>query len=69
MTDDATWKNCSSCRKPIGFDTIHYLCSVSTCNRKRTAMFFCSVECWDAHDAGARHRSSWAEEKRSPKAP
>ena len=66
MSDSDTWKQCSSCRKPIGFDRIYYLCSVSTCNRKRMPLFFCSVECWDAHDAGARHRNSWAEEKRSP---
>ena len=65
MSEDA-WKTWSTCREPIGFDTIHYACSVSTGNRQRTALYLCSVDCSDAHDAGANHRRSWAEEKRSP---
>lgn len=67
MTDTAAWKACSSCRKPIGYDAVHYKCSVSTCNRKRTGLFFCSVECWDSHLPTARHREAWATEERSPK--
>lgn len=68
MTDDATrWKVCSTCRKAIAFDTAYYACSVSTCNRKRTALYFCSVPCWDAHLPEARHRDAWATEERSPK--
>ncbi len=68
MGEPATWKVCSACRKPIGFDRVYFACSVSTCNRSRTALFFCSVDCWDAHAAGARHRDAGAVEKRSPKA-
>ncbi len=67
MTDSGTWMLCSSCRKPIAYDTDYYACSVSTCNRKRLPLYFCSLECWDAHLPGARHRDAWAEEKRSPK--
>jgi hypothetical protein len=40
---------------------------VSTCNRKRTGLVFCSVECWDAHVPLYNHRESWALENRSPK--
>jgi hypothetical protein len=67
MSEPDSWRVCSSCRKPIPFDTTYYACNVSTCNRKRTALYFCSVDCWDAHLPGARHRNAWAEEKRSPK--
>lgn len=62
----AQWKVCSVCRKPIFFGQTYYACSVSTCSRKRTAFYFCSVACWDAHLPEARHREAWAEEKRAP---
>ncbi len=61
-----SWKNCTSCRKEIDFATVYWECSVSTCNRKRLGLFFCTVACWDAHRPEARHRESWAIEKRSP---
>jgi hypothetical protein len=67
MSDAKSFRVCSICRKPIGFDRVYYVCSVSTCNRPRTALFFCSVECWDSHLPTARHRDAWAEERRSPK--
>jgi len=60
------FKRCSTCKNPIGFETRYYLCSVSTCNRKRMTLVFCSVSCWDAHQADARHRDAGAEEARSP---
>ncbi len=60
------WKKCSSCRKPIDFGETYYKCSVSTCQRSRTALYFCSVACWDAHLATANHREAWAEEARAP---
>ena len=63
-----SFKVCSMCRKPIAFGQVYYACSVSTCNRPRTALFFCSPECWETHLPTARHRSAWAEEKRAPKA-
>ncbi len=60
------WKKCSVCKKEIGFDTLYQVCSVSTCQNKRTGLTFCSVECWDSHLGFANHRSSAAEERRSP---
>jgi len=63
---DDTYRTCSSCKKPIAFLAPYYACSVSTCNRKRTALYFCSVPCWDAHLPEARHREAWAEERRAP---
>ena len=60
------WKRCSSCKEPIALEAVYWVCSVSTCNRNRTALQFCSVSCWDAHLPIARHREAWAEEKRAP---
>jgi hypothetical protein len=42
------------------------VCSVSTCNRQRTRLVFCSVSCWDAHLGEARHREAWAVEEETP---
>jgi histone H3/H4 len=61
-----TWRRCSSCKTPIDFEAEHYVCSVSTCNRKRTGMVFCSVSCWETHVPVMRHRESWAVEEKSP---
>lgn len=66
MEAPAHFKRCSTCKNPIGFDVKYFLCSVSTCNRKRMQLVFCSVSCWDAHQADARHRDAGAEEARSP---
>jgi histone H3/H4 len=63
---DSSWKVCSTCKKPIAFEANHFLCSVSTCNRKRIGLFFCSVPCWDAHVPEARHRDAWAEPHKAP---
>jgi hypothetical protein len=60
------WKKCNSCKKPIAYKAIYWVCNVSTCNRKRTGLSFCSVSCWDAHVPGMNHRESWAEERRAP---
>ena len=67
MADDAAFKVCSICRKPIAFGQKYFACSVSTCNRQRMALYFCSIGCWDAHLPTARHRDAWAEEKVAPK--
>ena len=64
-TDDV-WMLCSACRKPIPFGGTHWVCSVSTCNRDRTRLVFCSVSCWDSHVATLRHREAWAVEARAP---
>ena len=60
------FKVCSSCRNSIDFGDIYWVCSVSTCNRKRTGLYFCSVACWEAHLPSMRHREAWAVEKRAP---
>ncbi|MGC4067775.1 MAG: hypothetical protein QM784_24615 [Polyangiaceae bacterium] len=64
--DDAYFRKCSTCKDPIGFEQKYYTCSVSTCNRPRLALYFCSLPCWEAHVPEARHRDAWAEEQRSP---
>ena len=68
MTEPASdvWMRCSACRKDILFGTIHWVCSVSTCNRARTQLVFCSVACWDSHLSTLRHREAWAVEERAP---
>jgi len=60
------WRLCSSCRQQISFGDSYYACSVSTCNRKRTFLSFCSVPCFQEHVPVLRHRDAWAEEKRAP---
>lgn len=60
------WRHCSMCKVPIGFEAAYFSCSVSTCNRKRTGLYFCSVACFEAHLPTARHRDAWAEQQRSP---
>jgi len=62
----AEWRHCSTCKKGLGFGQKYWACSVSTCNRKRTGLFFCSVACWDAHVPEARHREAWAVEETAP---
>ena len=66
MTDRTYWNRCSGCKNDIVFGVIYWKCSVSTCNRKRLGLYFCTVACWDAHLPEARHREAWAIEKRSP---
>jgi hypothetical protein len=61
-----TWLLCSACRSDIAFGSQYFQCSVSTCNRARTRLVFCSVACWDSHVATARHRDAWAEDKIAP---
>lgn len=65
MSEDA-FKVCSNCKKPIPYGGVWWACSVSTCNRGKHALFFCSVDCVDSHAPVLRHRSYWAEERRAP---
>jgi hypothetical protein len=65
-TDSGVWMLCSACRKEISFGAVHWVCSVSTCNRSRTRLVFCSVPCWDSHVATFNHRDAWAVEARAP---
>ncbi len=67
MQEVNLWRRCSACKNPIELGTTYWTCNVSTCNRKRTALQFCSVTCWEVHLPGANHRESWAEEQQAPK--
>lgn len=57
---------CSSCKRELPFESTYFTCSVSTCNRKRTGLTFCSLPCFEAHVPIVRHREAWAEEQRAP---
>lgn len=61
------WKKCSRCKKSIGLGEKYFVCSVSSCNSKRTGYVFCSVSCWDTHVPIARHKDAGAIEKIAPK--
>src|SRR5688572_10126355 len=60
------WKKCTECRNDIEFGAAYYQCSVSTCNRARMPLVFCSVVCWDSHLSSVRHRDAGAIEARAP---
>ena len=67
MSEPGTWRRCSACKKPIALGATYWICNVSTCNRTRTALAFCSVTCWEVHLPEAHHRESWALERTAPK--
>lgn len=69
MSLEQEWKKCSTCKTSISFGAKYYVCSVSTCNSKRTGYSFCSVPCFDQHIPGARHKSAGAIEETAPKKP
>ena len=60
------WKKCTECRTDIEFGATYYQCSVSTCNRTRMPLVFCSVICWDSHLSSVRHRDAGAIEAKAP---
>ncbi len=60
------WRRCSSCKNPIKYSANYYVCSVSTCNRKRIGYVFDSVHCWERHLPGARHKDAAAVEAKAP---
>ena len=66
VADTSFWRRCSSCKREIAFQATYWVCNVSTCNRKRTGLVFCTTSCWDAHLPLMNHRESWAEERRAP---
>lgn len=66
MSQEEMYKKCSNCKEPIAFEQKYYTCSVSTCNRPRLALYFCSLPCWESHVPEARHRDAWAEEQVAP---
>lgn len=66
MSDAEGWRRCSACKEWIGFAERYWVCSVSTCNRKRTGLVFCTPDCWEVHLPTMNHREAWAVEKTSP---
>jgi hypothetical protein len=60
------WRKCTTCKKAIAFQQKYWICSVSTCNRQRTGLVFCSVSCFDAHIPVMNHRDAGAFEKKAP---
>jgi hypothetical protein len=66
VTEGRQWRRCSACKEPISFSATYWVCSVTTCNRARTALAFCSVECWEVHLPTAHHREAWAIERTAP---
>jgi len=66
MSEAAMWRRCSACKQPILVGATYWVCSVSTCNRKRTGLSFCSVTCWEIHLPTANHREAWAVERTAP---
>ncbi len=67
MTTGEAWRRCSTCKQPIGLGATYWVCNVSTCNRKRTGLVFCTVTCWEVHLPEAKHRETWAVEKSAPR--
>jgi hypothetical protein len=67
MTTGETWRRCSTCKQPIELGATYWVCNVSTCNRKRTGLVFCTVTCWEVHLPEANHRETWAVEKFAPR--
>jgi hypothetical protein len=61
-----TWRRCSACKQPIAFSATYWVCGVSTCNRERTGLVFCSARCWEVHLPSANHRDAWCVEKTAP---
>ena len=61
-----TWMKCTECRKDIPYGATYQQCSVSTCNRSRMPLYFCSVVCWDSHLSTVRHRDAYAVEVQAP---
>lgn len=67
MNDErAFFRLCSSCKRQLGFGGRYYTCSVSTCNRAKDPLTFCSLPCFEAHVPVIRHREAWAEEQQAP---
>ncbi len=66
MSEKTYWQRCNSCDAELDYGQTYWVCSVSTCTRKRTGMRFCSVSCWEAHLPMMRHREAWAVEEKAP---
>ncbi|MGQ0508560.1 MAG: hypothetical protein ACT4TC_24950 [Myxococcaceae bacterium] len=60
---------CSICKKPIPFGGAYLKCGISSCNRKRFTLYFCSDSCWDAHNPDQNHRNPSYTEHTAPSGP
>jgi len=69
LSEPGTWRRCSACKQPIAVGATYWVCNVSTCNRPRTALAFCSLTCWEVHLPEAHHREAWALERTAPRTP
>ena len=69
MAEALVWRHCSRCKQAIACGSKYQVCTVSTCNRARNGLVFCSMDCWDAHVPVARHREAAAEERIAPATP
>jgi L-methionine (R)-S-oxide reductase len=63
------YARCSVCKGEIKWGSTWYKCTVSTCNRTRIALLFCSTDCWDSHLPEAKHRDPGFTEHRAPNQP
>lgn len=63
------YTRCSVCKGEIKWSSAWFKCTVSTCNRTRLALTFCSTDCWDSHLPEARHRDPAFTEQRAPHPP
>lgn len=66
MENQNYWRRCSICKDEIPFSYKYYKCSVSSCDKKRSPVQFCSVSCWDSHNAVLNHMNAGADEYTSP---
>jgi len=69
VTNRTFYSRCSVCKGEIKWGAAWYKCTVSTCNRTRVALQFCSTDCWDSHLPEARHRDPGFQEMRAPHQP
>ena len=67
MSEAGGWRRCSACKTFIPYGATYYVCNVSTCNRPRTGLVFCTVTCWEVHLPEANHRETWALERKAPR--
>src|SRR5688572_22346912 len=60
------FRRCSSCKKPILLGAKYFICSVTTCQRVRSPIQFCSPDCFEVHNEIERHKDGWALEQKAP---
>ncbi len=61
------WRKCTTCKNHIQLNQKYWVCSVSTCNRIRTDLVFCNLQCFDAHVPVMNHRDAGAFERTAPR--